>query len=156
MELKYKRKYEELQRCLLRIKKLYNWKIINEKWEDSFHSPKDLILNFFRTSYELKENLKLEEWLWWYHWIVETFCKNNNLIWLSLDIANFKKHWKLDRPKTDNIIWEINTGIHLFDPNNNDRTELKIEINWKKEDGLYLVSIIFKEWTDFLLENKLI
>lgn len=144
MEILYKRKFEELQRCFLRIEKLYNWKIINEEWECSFWTPKDLFLNFFRVSYELKENIKLENWFWWYNWIVETFCNSNNLIGLSLDISNFKKHGKLDKPKTNHTIWKINIWLHIFNPDLKDITEIKIEINWKKEDWLKLCENIFK------------
>lgn len=156
MDRPYQRKFEELQRCLSRIEKLYDWKIINEEWECTFSTPKDLFLNFFRVSYELKENTKLETWFWWYNWKIEIFCNSNNLIWLSLDIANLKKHWKLDKNKTNHIIWEINVWIHVFDPDWKDRTEIQIKVDWNCEDWLKLCENIFEEWKKFLLNNKLI
>ncbi len=156
MENQYKRKFEELQRCYLRVENLYNWKIINEKWECSFWTPKDLFLNFFRVSYELKENLKIKNWFWWYSWLVEKFCNSNDLIWLSLDITNIKKHWENNKPRTIYNIWEINTWIHIFDPNWKDRTEISIEINWKQEDWLKLIKDIFRLWEFFLKDNNLL
>lgn len=153
----YKRKFEELQRCLLRIEKLYNWLIITWEWEDSFGSPKDLFMNFFRVWYELKENLKLLDWFWWYNWTVEVFCNNNETIWLSLDIANLKKHWKWNwKNRTNKKIWIINTWLIIFDPSwEKDRTNLTIEINNKKEDWLSLCKDIFNERNKFLTNNFL-
>ena len=142
----------ELNRNYNRIKDLYDWKIINGKYEDSFHSPKEILLTFFRVWYELKENLKLEPWLSWYNWVVEKFCKNNDEILLSIDIANYFKHWKLDRPKTNKIIWNINTQLIIFDKYWKDRTNITIEIDWIKIDSIILTTNIIEKW-NILINN---
>ncbi len=159
---KYSRKYEELQRAYLRIKRLYDGKIINQvqdgDWECSFQSPKDIVKNFFRVCYELKESLRFDpgspphlsanDWVF-----VEQFCKTDFYVSLSMDIANQEKHIVLKRPKTSKKIWEINTNIHIFSPNN--RTELTIEIDEKKEDCLILAWNILAGWNKFWSDNNL-
>ena len=161
LEIPYKRRLEELKRCPLRVQKLYDWQIISEIWEDSFASPKDLILNFFRVSYELKDNLKNKKWFEWHSWLVESFYNDNDndLLLISLDIANIKKHWKhwkQDRkPRTNKKIGEINTHLHIFDPNWKNKTELTIDIDWEKQDCLEMYSNVYKLWDSFFVLNKI-
>ena len=159
MENTYQRRYQELKRCLNRIEKIYNWEVIKWEGEDSLQSPKDLVLNFFRVWYELKELLKLVDWFWWYNWVVEWFCKQTPVLLLALDIANSYKHGVLHpgRKRSSYSIWEINTWIHVFDPTwKPDRTELTIEIDWIKKDCFPLCKLVFKHWKDFLKENDIL
>jgi hypothetical protein len=148
----YLNKYSEFQRQLSLLEELYNWKIINNKWQDSFHSPKDIVKNIFRISYELKETLK------------NFLKKNNNLkdfdkvsfydkypyIAQSIDISNQEKHWKLNNPKSNCTIWIINTGLHLLNPYWKDKTNLTIEIDNSKVDCLNFIKKIIIEWENVI------
>jgi hypothetical protein len=155
---KFTRKYEQLERAYGRIQRLYNGQIMNEEGEDSFHSPKDVVRNFFQICYELKESLRFDpnspthlsanKWA-----LVEQFCNSDFYVSLSMDIANQEKHIILHKPKTNKKIWEINTGIHILSPTN--RTELTIEIDGKKEDCLRLTSNILASWRKFWSDNSL-
>jgi hypothetical protein len=159
-EADWKRKYEELERCLNRIKKFYDGLIVSESGEDSLQSPKDFARNFFRVSYELKEALKHESVTNISPKIVEKFCKENPWTGLGIDIANQTKHgwWNviLNHRKTNKKIGKINTGIHFLSSDGRRRTELSIEIDDKKEDCLCLAQRIFDAWRNFLEINKLI
>lgn len=155
----YKRRFEELQRCFGRVKRLYAGKIINEPGEDSFNSPKDLVLNFFRVSYELKESLKKEpniaSELKGYHGVIEKYCSSDQYLALSLDIANQTKHRDLSKNKSGKNIGVINTHIHVISPNGKDRTELTIEIDGNKEDCLKIIEKCFNSWSLFLQKYDL-
>lgn len=154
--LEYKRRLEEMKRNIARLQKLYDWEVINWLWEDSFQSPKDIVLSFFRWSYEIKElildfDLNMKN-------IVEDFCRNNYNVWLAIDIANQKKYWTLTRKrKTNANIWGILTWLNIFCPKKNWRnwTEVTIMIDGVKQDCLNLMQKIFKEWDNFLKDNNL-
>lgn len=156
---KYQRKFEELQRAYTRIEKLYNGQIINEPGEDSFQSPKDVVLNFFRVCYELKEALKkapnTSQGLQGHNGLVETFCNNEPCIALSLDIANQEKHVGLNNSRSGKQIGVINTHLHMLSHDRHDRTELTIEIDGKKEDCRTLADNILKAWEKFFKVNNL-
>lgn len=147
------RRYEELNRIVNRVVNIYKWIIINDSGEDSFQSPKEFILNFFRVTYELKENLKndfpkLKQ-------NIENEIDLSQRINIWIDIANKEKHWSLSKQRSDKKIWEINTNIHIFDPNwKNNRTEMTIEIDNKKIDCLILLKNIQKE-REILLKKTL-
>lgn len=159
-EVDWKRKYEELERCLNRTKRFYQGLIISEQGEDSLQSPKDFVRNFFRVSYELKEALKHEPVTKISSKTIEKFCKENQWAGLGIDIANQTKHgwWNIiwNRRKTNKRIGQINTGVHLMSPDKRDRTELTIEIDGEKEDCLQLAQKTFDAWDDFLKTNKLV
>lgn len=138
IELKSLRKFEELNRILQRLEKLYDWIVINESWEDSFQTPKELIVNFFRCSYELKENLKID--FPESKQLIEDEIDNSNRICIVLDSANQEKHWNLKKSRSQKVIGRINTHVHICDPNwKKDRTELTIEIDNNKIDCLDLL-----------------
>ncbi len=152
---KYQRKWEELNRALERLKKFY--KSYVQDGQDSFQGPKDYANNFFHISYELKEAIKkadnlpvtlLDD--------VEQFAGSDQWVALSLDITNQEKHTNLTRKRTSKQIGSITSHVHIFDPNGKDRTELKIEIDGKKEDCLELAEKIVKAWKTFLIEKSLI
>lgn len=151
-ELKSKRRFEEMNRIIHRVKKLYDWIIINDSWEDSFQTPKEQILNFFRCCYELKENIKIE-----FPQLRKVIEKEiDKSIWISvvLDWANQEKHWNLKKSRSQKEIGKINTHLHVFDPNwKEDRTELTIEIDNNKIDCLYLLKKTKTERDEIL--NKL-
>jgi hypothetical protein len=137
-EITSKRRFEEMNRIIHRVKRFYDWIIINEIWEDSFQTPKEQILNFFRCSYELKENLKID--FPQFAKNIEKEIENNNWIKIVLDSANQGKHWNLKNSRSKSIIGKVNTHIHILDPNGKkDRTELTIEINNSKIDCLMLL-----------------
>lgn len=152
---KYQRKWEELNRALERLKKFYENYV--QDGQDNFQGPKDFVNNFFRISYELKEATKKadtvsstlpDE--------VEQFVSTNEWVALSLDITNHEKHVSLRRSRTGKQIGAITSHVHIFDPNGNDRTELKIEIDGQKEDCLKLAEKIADAWKTFLIDKKLI
>lgn len=137
-ELKSMRKIDEMKRIINRIEKIYDWIIINESWEDSFQTPKEQVLNFFRCCYELKENIKIE--FPQLRQIIEKEIDKNIRISIVLDWANQEKHWNLNNSRSQKAIGKINTHIHIFDPNwKKDRTELTIEIDNNKIDCLDLL-----------------
>jgi len=148
------RKFEELKRCSSRIEELYLGKIITGNGEDSWQSPKDLVRNFFRVSYELKETLKQDPTSKFTGAEVEKFCTNSQYAGLGIDIANQTKHgfwniiWK--RRKTNKKIGVINSGVHIITPDQNDKTEVTIEIDGVKEDCLKLTKNILIEWEGFI------
>ena len=152
---KYQRKWEELNRALERLKKFYENYVQDE--QDSFQGPKDFVNNFFRISYELKEALKksnnVPDSLKGYNGEVEKFANSNQWIALSLDITNQEKHINLSNNRTGKQIGAITSHVHIFDLNGNDRTELKIEIDNKKEDCLELAEKIVDAWKTFLSVN---
>lgn len=158
-EADWKRKYEELERCLNRIKRFYDGLIISDHGEDSLQSPKDFVRNFFRVSYELKEALKHQSVTNIPSQTIEEFSKENPWAGLGIDIANQTKHgwWNIigGRRKTNKKIGQINTGVHLMSPDGRDRTELTIEIDGKKEDCLELAEKTFHAWSEFL-ESKIV
>ena len=152
---KYQRKWEELNRALERLKKFYQNYIQDE--HDSLQGPKDFANNFFRISYELKEATKKgnnvpstlpNE--------VEQFASTNQWVALSLDITNQEKHVSLSRSRTGKQIGAITSHLHIFDLNGKDRTELKIEIDGKKEDCLELAEKIVDAWETFLIDKNLL
>lgn len=152
---KYQRKWEELNRALERLKKFYQSYV--QDGQDSFQGPKDYVNNFFRISYELKEAIKkannvpatLPK-------DVEQFASSDQWVGLSLDITNQEKHINLTRSRTGKQIGLITSHVHIFDPNGKDRTELKIEIDGKKEDCLGLAEKIVEAWKTFLIDKSLI
>ncbi len=155
----WSRKYEELNRCLTRIQKLYNGTIIGGDGEDSLQSPKDYARNFFRVSYELKEMLKEDPNIHIPSNEIEKFCKQDPWVGLSIDIANQTKHgvWRIffNRRKTKKTIGQINTQVNLLSPDCKDRTELTIEIDGKKEDCLKMAKEILFAWQQFLQTKRL-
>lgn len=156
---KFARKYEELRRAYSRIEKLYSGQIINEPGEDSFQSPKDVVLNFFRVCYELKEALKkdpnVSQTLKGHNGLVETFCNTDQFAALSLDITNQEKHLGLNIGRSGKQIGIINTHLHLLSPDGHHRTELTIEIDGKKEDCRNLAKSTIESWEKFRKDNEL-
>ncbi len=156
MDSIYKRRFEELERCLKRISSLYNWIIITWNWEDSFQSPKDYFLNFLRVSYELKENIKNNvKWFQGHDWLIEKFYNSNSIVGLSLDIHNLKKHWENRNPRTKYSIWEINTWLYILSPDWKVGTILTIEIDWQKQDVLKFCTEVFTSWKSFIENHNL-
>lgn len=155
---KYVRKWAELNRTFIRLKKYYESYI--QDGLDSFQGPKDFVNNLFRISYELKESLKksskIPEDFKGYKGKVEKFCNSDKWVALSLDIANLEKHLNLTETRSGKRIGPMTSHIHMFDPNGKDRTELKIEINGQKEDCLELASRVVNSWEKFLNENNLL
>ena len=156
----FKRKYEELERCLTRLQKLYDGLIINSDGEDSLQSPKDYARNFFRVSYELKEMLKEDPGVNISSSTIEGFCRQNQWAGLCIDIANQTKHgiWRIfsNRRKTNKNIGQINAHVHVLSPTQTDRTELTIEIDGKKEDCLQIAKKALSAWQQFLQTNNLL
>ena len=129
---------------------------MNEEWEDTFHSPKDVVQNFFQICYELKEAIKNDIASPLHHLkngAVENFCNSDSYISLSLDIANQEKHVTLRTPRSGKTIGTINTGIHIFSPDWKNGTRLTIEIDWVKEDCLVLSKHILDSWNAFKTGN---
>ena len=152
---KYQRKWEELNRALERLKKFYQSYV--QDGHDSFQGPKDFANNFFRISYELKEAIKKSDnTSSTLPKDVEQFASSNPWVALSLDITNQEKHVSLNRGRTGKQIGAITSHVHIFDPNSKDRTELKIEIDEKKEDCLELSEKIVEAWKTFLIDKSLI
>jgi hypothetical protein len=152
---KYQRKWEELNRAFERLKKFYQNHAQDE--QDSFQGPKDYVNNFFRISYELKEALKrVQNLLLVLPNDVEQFASSDEYIALSLDITNQEKHTKLTRHRTGKSIGQITSHVHICDPNDKNRTEIKIEIDNNKEDCLELAEKIVKAWKTFLTDKNLI
>ncbi|MDQ5931847.1 MAG: hypothetical protein QG607_549 [Patescibacteria group bacterium] len=155
---KYQRKWEELHRALNRLQKFYKNYI--HDGEDNLQGPKDFANTFFRISYELKEALKKSDEIplkfKGYKGDVEQLISSNQWIALSVDIANQEKHIHLNQDRAGKQIGSITSHIYLHSPNGNNRTELKIEINGKKEDCLELSEKVFDAWKAFLIKNKLI
>lgn len=156
----WRRKYEELERCLIRLQKLYEGEVITGNGEDSLQSPKDRVNNFFRVGYELKEMLKEDPNVDTSPSDVENFCKQNEDVGLGIDIANQTKHgtWNIftNWRKTRKVIGAVNTHVHLLSPDGRDRTELSIEIDGQKEDCLQIIEKNFSAWHQFLQEKQLI
>ena len=144
-----------MNRALKRLSTFY--KGLVQDGQDSFQGPQDFVRSFFHISYELKESIKkannMPSTL---SSDVEKFARCNQWVALSLDIANQEKHVTLDRSRTGKKIGVITTNVHVLDPNGRDRTELKIEINGKKEDCLELAKETIDVWKAFLIEKKLI
>lgn len=156
IDYKSTRRYEELNRIINRVSKIFEWIIINDSWEDSFQSPKEFILNFFRCTYELKENLKndfpqLKQ-------NIENEINSSQRMNIWIDIANKEKHWTLNhKTRTNKKIWEINTHIPIFDPNwKKDRTEMSITIDNEKIDCLILLKNTKKERENLLKKYSII
>lgn len=153
--LKYQRKWEELNRALERLKKFYQNYV--QDGQDSFQGPKDYANNFFRISYELKEAIKKADNIpTTLPNDVEQFASSDQWVGLSLDVTNQEKHINLIRGRTGKQIGLITSHVHIFDPNGKNRTELKIEIDGKKEDCLELAKKIVKAWKTFLIDKSLI
>lgn len=154
-ELKSMRRIDEMNRIINRIEKLYDWIIINESWEDSFQTPKEHILNFFRCCYELKENLKVE--FSQLRQVIEKEIDKSIWIIIVLDWANQEKHWNLRNSRSQKVIGKINTHIHIFDPNwKKNRTELTIEIDNNKIDCLDLLKKTKTERDEVLKKLNLV
>ncbi|MFA7309054.1 MAG: hypothetical protein WC045_03210 [Patescibacteria group bacterium] len=148
---KSQRKYEELQRSCARIEDLYKGLIINNEGQDTLQSPKDILLNFFRVCYELKEALKRDPTLpIEFKDGVEKFWKTNRYAALSLDVANQEKHITLgSNNKSGHRIGKINTQIHSLSPDGKpDHTRVTIEIDGVAQDGLDLAKKVLLAWKE--------
>lgn len=143
-----KKRFEHLDRLRLKIWMLYDWLIIIWDLDDSWESPKELVNEFFRIWYELNENINNE-----FPELksdIENLIKKHKYLAISIDYANYIKHWKLIKRlrKSKVSFGHLNTTIILFDNTNQvsaNRTELTLEINWTKNDIKFIIERILLE-----------
>lgn len=145
----YQRKWESLSRAYIRLDEYYSGKIDRQ---DSFNGPKDFVYSYFHATYSLKEALKKLDGL---NQKIETFIANEPNVALGIDISNSEKHGVLNDSKSQKSIGQINSHVHIFDPQGKDRTELIIEIDGDKVDCLDLASKNKQAWEKFMSDNKI-
>jgi hypothetical protein len=136
-----KKRFEHLNRLYSWISKLYDWKVIVWNLYDSFESPKELVNEFFRIWYELKENINNE-----FPTLksdLERLIKKYKYLAISIDYANLIKHWKLIKRlrKTKISFGSLNTHVTLFE----NKVKLTLELDWDKIDIKFITESVLLE-----------